>query len=229
MESCKLRIGTYNIRNVTDHYEKRVPLLKAALKEMNFDICGFQEVSFIKNNQLDDFYEAFDYSQFLATTQLNYAKVNQIEDEKFNIDGNAFLVRSSLLGDNSQNNICHKVLHLSPLRCAHMLILNHPLLGKINIVNCHLHHIETEENIRLYQMRSLLKWICYETEEEDLTFLLGDFNTLPNSDTYNFILSEGYLSSYKEINKNEPDYTFHNRMDAPYKDESENGTFDYIL
>ena len=85
MESSKVRIGTYNIRNVTDHYEKRVPLLKAALKEMNFDICGFQEVSFIKNNQLDDFYEANEFSQFLATAQLNYAKVNQIEDEKFNI------------------------------------------------------------------------------------------------------------------------------------------------
>jgi endonuclease/exonuclease/phosphatase family metal-dependent hydrolase len=238
MENCKIRVGTFNIRNVTDHYEKRLPLLKEAIYEMNFDICAFQEVSYMIHNQLSDFYEANEYNQFLASTQLNYAKVNQISDEKFNIDGNAFLVRPSFLEDKFPTEIqnmeykiekYHKILHLSPLRCAHMLKVTHPSFGKINIINCHLHHVETEEIIRLYQMNSLLKWIAIETEEEDLTLLLGDFNTLPNSETYNFIISEGYLSSYKQVHKNEPDHTFHNRMDAPHKDNSDNGTFDYIL
>ena len=97
------------------------------------------------------------------------------------------------------------------------------------MVNLHLHHLEEEEVIRVYQMKSLLKWIDFNSTKEDVTFLLGDFNTLPFSETYNFIKNNGYISSHFSLYNSEPMKTFHNRMEAPFKDASEEGTFDYIL
>jgi endonuclease/exonuclease/phosphatase family metal-dependent hydrolase len=224
MENNKLRIGTYNIRNVTDYYEKRIPLLINTINNLNADVIGFQEVSFSDKNQLDDILREGAYTQFLAETQLNYAKVNQHVDKEFNIDGNAIVVNLGIIDDGVE----HKVLHISPIRCAHMVSFRRNGVN-VNYVNVHLHHVEEEEVIRVYQMKSILKWIEFNTTNEELTFLGGDFNTLPNSETYNLITKSGYASIHHKIVGTEPELTFHNKMDAPFKDDSEPGTFDYIF
>jgi hypothetical protein len=74
-------------------------------------------------------YSEDEYKQYIALTQLNYKHVKEIEDPMFDIDGNAFLIRM-----NTFNNIQHDVLHLSPIRIAHMLkfdFLNYKV--KINL------------------------------------------------------------------------------------------------
>ena len=124
----KLRIGTFNLRNTTDHYEKRLPLINETLKRMNFHVAGFQEVSFLEKNQISDINSDGKFKAYLASTQLNYGKTNDIEDEKFNIDGNAFLVDSELI----KGEVLHEVLHLSPIRCAHMLTF---FIGGLRVSN----------------------------------------------------------------------------------------------
>ena len=227
LEKQKFRFGTFNLRNTTDHYEKRLPLLINTINEMNFDVAGFQEVSFIEKNQLQDLNKNLNYIHFESQTQLNYAKTNDIIDDKFNIDGNAFLMDKSF-HNKLEEEVTHSTLHLSPIRCAHMLqfTLNDV---KVNIVNLHLHHVEEEEIIRVYQMKSLLKWIEFKSSQDDLILIVGDFNTLPDSETYKLIIREGFVSSYFNLYGEEPIRTFHNKMDAPYKDASDEGTFDYIL
>jgi endonuclease/exonuclease/phosphatase family metal-dependent hydrolase len=228
-----LRIGTYNIRNVTDHYHLRIPLLRSAFSQMNVDVCGFQEVSFNTNNQLNDFHNKEEYHHFMAETQLNYAKVNNVNDidDKFNIDGNAVMVKKDLVGD--KDEFSHKVLHISAVRAVHMVSFVYESKLKVNVINVHLHHVVEEELIRVQQMKSVLKWIEFNTnfkdDEDYLTIILGDFNAQPNSDTYNLIQNSGYASSFNLANGEEPIRTFHNKMDAPFKDDDEEGTYDYIL
>jgi endonuclease/exonuclease/phosphatase family metal-dependent hydrolase len=229
-----LRLGTYNIRNVTDHYLKRLPMLKKVLDKMDCDIIGLQEVSFIKKNQLTDLNEN-NYIEFLAKTQLNIGEVNGIIDKEFNIDGNVILAKNKLF-ENEDNvdfkllkDENNKILHLSAVRVANMVSFYINEKVKLNFVNTHLHHTIEEENIRLHQMKSLLKWIDLNTSEKDLTIIVGDFNTIPNSETYEFIINNNYTSLYKEFHKQEPEKTFHNKMDAPFKDDDPEGTFDYIL
>jgi endonuclease/exonuclease/phosphatase family metal-dependent hydrolase len=97
------------------------------------------------------------------------------------------------------------------------------------VVNLHLHHDEDEEAIRIHQMWSILKWIDFNVSNEDLTVIIGDFNCTPTSQTYNTIIQKGYYSSHARVHGCEPDRTFHNMIDAPHKDASDDGTFDYIL
>ena len=67
------------------------------------------------------------------------------------------------------------------------------------------------------------------TNTNDFNIILGDFNSEPGSLTYNQIIENGYKSSHYLLYNREPELTFHNRMNAPFKDDSPNGTFDYIL
>jgi len=87
---------------------------------MNFDIAGFQEVSFVDYNQLNDLFESEEYIQFNAESQLNYKKANQNEDEKFNIDGNSIVIKKGpkII---SEGDVKFQVIHLSPVRNCCML------------------------------------------------------------------------------------------------------------
>jgi len=75
----------------------------------------------------------------------------------------------------------------------------------------------------------MLKWIEFNSNQDDLTILVGDFNTLPYSSSYNLIIENGFFSSFSKLNGKEPQKTFHNKLEAPFKDASDEGTFDYIL
>ena len=67
------------------------------------------------------------------------------------------------------------------------------------------------------------------SDHEDLIIIAGDFNALPNSDTYNLMINSGYVSSHYNKYGKEPEKTFHNKMDCDTKDDYDEGTFDYIL
>ncbi len=92
-----------------------------------------------------------------------------------------------------------------------------------------MHHVVTEELIRLDQVKNILRWVELKTNQDDFNIILGDLNTLPFSETYNYFINSGYISSYFHHHSNEPIKTFHNKMDAPFKDTDDEGTFDYIL
>jgi hypothetical protein len=134
MNSLKLRIGTFNIRNTTDHYEKRLPLMQKTFTEMNSDVIGLQEVSFLDKDQLMDLNIEGNYYTYMAPTQMNYAKTNEIKDEFFNIDGNAIMIKKESDHGMKYSNIRHQVLHLSPIRCAQMLSFNIEEFGNLEVI-----------------------------------------------------------------------------------------------
>lgn len=193
---------------------------------MKADIIGLQEVSFKESNQLNDLVQVDDYEQYLAEAQLCIGEVNDTVDPEFNIDGLAILLSNKLMKKAKSQN--HKVLHISATRVAHMLTVEVDDL-KVNLINLHLHHPEEDESVRVHQIWSILKWIEYNTKQDDLTIMLGDFNAEPDSKTYQTILEKGYVSSHMKVHSCEPINTFHNRIEAPYKDASPDGTFDYIF
>jgi len=224
-----LRVGTYNIRNTTDLYSIRKNMLRDVVKKMNADVFGLQEVSFVEYNQINDLFteeNRNDYSQYKAKTQLDYARANEHKDPNFKIDGNAICVKS-VIERNSE--VFHNVLHLSPVRNAQMLGFNYNGL-KINLVNVHLHHLTDEEGIRVHQMYYVLKWIQENTGTDSLTIVVGDYNAVPNSDTYNLMTKFGYISAHADKFGREPEKTFHNKMDCPdTKDDDPDDTFDYVF
>jgi len=212
-----------------DHYDKRKTLLESTIDKMCFNIAGIQEVSHVDYDQLSDINKNDKYEVFFAQTQLNNSKVNDVVDPYFQIDGNAILVDKHLIKKSKE--ITHKILHLSAIRCAQMVTLDllSDLPLKLNIINVHLHHHEDEEIIRVYEMKHVIKWIFLNTNEEDFTVILGDFNTLPNSSTYELLINKKFKSAHHLCYGEEPIKTFHTDMMAPYKDTGTEGTYDYIL
>lgn len=293
----KLRIGTYNIRNTTDYYYKRLPLIRRTLSWMKCDIIALQEVSFLKGNtsQINDLNEDNEYCAFYSSNQINPRDIFKSPDPDCNIDGNAILVKKTILnycfellksnnvelnieGDykiniNSNNNeekqsntdnnnhigsnndtyfddkykanhfyynfhfedkLLNKTLFISPIKNAQLLRFDLTSLGlkdiKLNIINTHLHSLVDEELVRVNQIKMIIKWLEHFSNERDITILLGDFNALPNSNTYKYIVEDNdFISCHNYIYSKEPEKTFHNKMDAPYKDDAEETTFDYIL
>jgi hypothetical protein len=94
-------------------------LLINTFQELNADVIGVQEVSFLKQNQLNDLYRENEYTQFLAEAQLIMREVNYTPDDEFNIDGLAILGSKKVMEHSTNTN--HKVLHISAIRPAQML------------------------------------------------------------------------------------------------------------
>lgn len=173
------------------------------------------------------------YKQYNSESQINIKLIFPNNDEHFSIDGNATL--SSHFFEKGQNEVFqlenYKTLHLSAERVAQMLFYKFSNSDKRFVfVNCHLHHVIEDELVRLYQSKILCKWINAETNKEnDFVVVVGDFNALPYGLAYNCFLENEFVSVHQQFFGCEPEKTFHNKMDAPFKDTDPEGTFDYIL
>ena len=195
---------------------------------MNCDILGLQEVNFTKNevyqnNQLNEIDEANNYHHLTAKLQKIYrCKL----DKEFNIDGNALLCRKSYIDDTFCLN--HQVLHLSLLRCFQVITFKKGIFN-FYVVNVHLHSLEEDETVREFQIKELISYVSTFVNENDILFIIGDFNTLPDTITYNYLINSGFKSLYKEKHNKEPNVTFHTQIDAPFKCLGLEGAYDYIL
>ena len=78
-------------------------------------------------------------------------------------------------------------------------------------------------------MKSIIYLIELNLQEDDIAVIVGDFNAIVGSLTYNYIISNGYESSYLKVNGKEPDLTFPTGLQAEFMDTDPPGTFDYIF
>ena len=46
-------------------------------------------------------------------------------------------------------------------------------------------------------MQAIIYWITQIAKPEDLIVIVGDYNADLNSETYNYIVEQGFISSYK--------------------------------
>ncbi|GMV85962.1 MAG: hypothetical protein AMXMBFR80_18170 [Dehalococcoidia bacterium] len=207
-----LRLATFNIRNVTDRYEERKPLLGAAFAAINADIIGLQEVMFSAPRQ-DDFLSA----QLAG----RHYRAFTSRHEKYTDFGNAILCG---IGD----VLAHEELRLSRGRSVQRVLVALPGQFTLWFANTHLHHKPGEPHVRLEQARALTGWLD-EAPEADLVVVAGDFNTPPHEPAYRAMREAGFRSAFVEANGTEPAVTWPSGIQAPTMDtEGDPNCLDYL-
>lgn len=207
----QLRVATFNIRNITDRYEERKPLLGAAFAALDADVVGLQEVMFSEPRQ-DDFLSS-------QLPERHYRSLNS-RHEKFPNFGNAILVAK---GDIQ----AHEELRLSGGRSVQRVLL--VAEGRtIWFANTHLHHRPLEPEVRLEQAKAMLAWL-EDAPAADVTIVVGDFNTPPFEPAYAAMTDAGYRSAMLEANGAEPPVTWPSGIQAETMDtDGDPNCLDYI-
>ena len=210
----ELSVATFNLRNTTDRYDERKQLLLDTLADVDFHVCGLQEVRFEPSachglmDQVGELISAHPnhLSAYRAPLHTPYLS----SDDKFRIDGNCILVNADKV-----DVISHSALELSTARTAHRIVfqLKGEAPSKIcSYTNVHLHHqLEAvDENIRLDQITRTLAWIDALDKEQRvaISFLGGDFNAPPHEKAYSCILQSHFRSLYSQFHGSEPALTF---------------------
>jgi len=212
----QLRLATFNIRNTTDRYEERMPLLGAAFASLDADIIGLQEVILSDGGpgkpRQDDY----------LSGQLpgRHYKSLVSPHETHPTFANAILYAT---GDFQ----AHEQLRLGTGRSAQRLLV--VVEGRaLWFVNTHLHHKPEEPAVRLEQARAIIEWMA-SAPAADATFVVGDFNTPPHEPAYQAMVDAGYSSAMREANGTEPAVTWPSGIQAPTMDtDGDPNCLDYI-
>ena len=208
----ELRLATFNIRNVTDRYEERKPLLGAAFAEIAADIIGLQEVMFSEPRQ-DDFLSA----QLAERHYRSFAS----HHEKYTNFGNAILCGVGEV-------LAHEETRLSHGRSAQRVLIALAGGQMLWFANTHLHHKPEEPDVRVAQAKAVAEWMA-AAPEADAIVIAGDFNTPPHEPAYGVMLAAGYRSAFAEANGREPDVTWPSGIQAETMDtEGDPNCLDYL-
>jgi endonuclease/exonuclease/phosphatase family metal-dependent hydrolase len=164
-----IKVLTLNLRNNSDRWEKRLPLILDTLVVESPDVIGLQEV-YLPIQQAE-----------LITNRLN-ARTERpysvFTGQKWGDDlheGIAMLSRLPVRAYEHTN--LPETTRLAQRLCV-------TVDGQaVDVVNTHLHHRPTdEETIRLPQMQHILHWM-FGREGDHRWLLLGDMNAQPASST----------------------------------------------
>lgn len=191
-----MNIITFNLRNNSDRWNDRFPLIIHTLMREKADLIGFQEVSTAIGpvNQAE-----------LITNQLN-AKLGKpfyqpyltrCRGELSGREGIAILSRLPVLAfdEIALPNIWRVA------QKAQVLIGDRP----VTLFNTHLHHEPVaDESIRYPQAHAVLDWI---NGSETPNILVGDMNAMPNSSTIQ-LFKKSLTSAYAACHGQEPAFTF---------------------
>jgi endonuclease/exonuclease/phosphatase family metal-dependent hydrolase len=208
----RLRVATFNIRNVTDRYDEREPLLGAAFAAIEADIIGLQEVMFGPPRQ-DDF-----LSSQLAGRHYRSFTSRHGKHPDF---GNAILCGAGEV-------LAHEELRLSHDRSVHRVLVALPGQFTLWFANTHLHHKPQEPQVRLEQARALVLWL-EQAPTADLVVVTGDFNAPAHEPAYAVMREAGYCSAFAEANGAEPAVTWPSGIQAPTMDtDGEPACLDYV-
>lgn len=211
----RLRVATFNIRNVTDRYEERKPLLAEAFSEIDAHIIGLQEVGFRKGKRQDDFLA--EAARRFGRTYLSI----ESRSERFPEFGTAIMFTT---GDVS----AHQQIKLGEGRTAQRALFSLPGQRTLWFVNTHLHHVPAEPEIRDQQVEQIVAWMD-EAPQADAAVIVGDFNAPPSEPAYARMKDAGYQSASLVANGAEPDVTWPSGIQAPTMDtDGEPNCLDYI-
>lgn len=206
----KLTVATYNIRNITDRYRERKPLLGAAFASFDADIAGLQEVVFSEPRQDD----------YLAK-QVPSRVYRGFDVEARPRFGNAILCAAGEVQ-------AHETLALSERRVAQRILVVLPAQTTLWFANTHLHDPPAAGTIREEQARALLAWM-EDAPAADGTIISGDFNCTPQGEAYAAMVAAGYRSAHLEATGSEPEVTWPSGIQAETMDtDGVPSCFDYL-
>lgn len=209
---AQLTVATLNIRNISDRWLERLPLLLADLAALQPDVLGLQEVVFaVQQDRILGAAGVGRYGSFRGWAgRPEY--------------GNAVLVKEPLQGLTSERfDLDHK-------RSAELVRVALPEGGQLRFVATHLHHEVPDEAIRDAQAAALTSWLAaLPGADGEATVVVGDFNAEPVEPAYQRMRSAGFRSASVEANGHEPAVTWPSGIQAPAMDtDGEPGCLDYI-
>ncbi len=211
-----LRVATYNIRNITDRYEERKPLLGAAFAEIDADIIGLQEVIISDGGPERPRQDDFLSGQLPGRHYKSLVSPHETRP----YFSNAILCAAGEIQ-------VHEQLRLSTGRSAHRILVL--IEGKtVWFANTHLHHKPEEPGVRVEQAEAIVAWMK-AAPAADASVIVGDFNTPPHEPAYGIMTGAGYASAYRAVRGAEPAVTWPSGIQAETMDiDGEPNCLDYI-
>jgi endonuclease/exonuclease/phosphatase family metal-dependent hydrolase len=242
-----LTVATFNIRNTTDRYEERKPLLHDVFRGLilvdGCDVFGLQEVRFqtediagvgVLSDQTEELITSKYVNVSVYRTDLTIPATKPGVDESFRIDGNCIVTNNDTI-----LVLSHSSCVLSPFRNAQRVVFKRKDVGSedriISFTNIHYHHeIGPEHELtRLDQATQTCEWISRLDQEDgvSVSILAGDFNATPSEPAYAYITTKaGYWSCFPICNGgSEPEKTFATGLIAPTMDTDPPLTCDYVF
>ncbi len=211
----RLRLATFNIRNVTDRYEERRPLLGAAFADLAADIIGLQEVGFREGKRQDDFLA--DCARERGREYLSL----ESRSERFPDFGTAILFATGAVA-------AHEQIPIGLGRTAQRALFDLPGQRTLWFANTHLHHKPEEPAVRDEQVERILAWM-EAAPVADAMVIVGDFNAPPFEPAYARMAAAGFRSASLEANGREPAVTWPSGIQAPTMDtDGDPNCLDYI-
>jgi endonuclease/exonuclease/phosphatase family metal-dependent hydrolase len=211
----RLRVATFNIRNVNDRYDERRSLLGAAFAALGADVIGLQEVGFREGKRQDDFLAAW-------ARRERGREYLSLESRGRNPEfGNAIMFATGEV-------LAHEQLRFDDGRTAQRALFALPGQRTVWFANTHLHHVPGEPELREAQVERLVTWMG-DAPDADATLVVGDFNAPPHEPAYQRMQSAGFRSASLEANGAEPGVTWPSGIQAPTMDtDGDPNCLDYI-
>ncbi len=212
----RLRVATFNIRNITDRYEERAPLLAEAFRAINADIIGLQEVIISDGGPGKPRQDDFLSSQLPERHYKSLVSPHETRPYFSN----------AILSGIGQVHV-HEQLRLSTGRSAQRVLLM--IDGRtIWFANTHLHHKPEEPWVREEQAKAIVAWMA-DAPAAEAEFIVGDFNAPPSEPAYRVMLDAGYRSANVVANGVEPAVTWPSGIQAETMDvDGDPNCLDYV-
>lgn len=206
----RLHVATLNIRNMSDRWDERMPLLLADMRALQPDLMGLQEVVFpLQQDRL-----------IAAAGATRYEVIRGPAGRPEY--GNAILVREGLGGAGGER------VELGHQRSAVRSVVTLPSGARVTFAATHLHHVPGDEAIRDEQVAALIAWLA-GSPGGDAQVVVGDFNAEPVEPAYRRMIEAGFRSAHAEANGAEPAVTWPSGIQAPAMDtDGDPGCLDYI-
>lgn len=211
MSGLRLRVATWNLRNVADRWPERRPVLVEAFRALAPELCGLQEVA-LRGERQDD---------LLAGALGGHPRQLAAESPRFPGFGNAIIAARGEV-------LAHEVVDLGLGRVAQRALVALPGGLALWFANTHLHHPPGAHDERAEQVRRLLAWL-EAAPRADADMVAGDFNARPGEPAYRAMVEAGFASAYAAVHGREPEVTWPSGILAEGMDtDGEPGCLDYI-
>jgi endonuclease/exonuclease/phosphatase family metal-dependent hydrolase len=210
-----LKIATYNIWNNDFLFRERITAICEAIYKVQADVICLQEV---RNDKIIDIVKTIaEYANYPFFTFQAYPDCTD--------EGLAILSKFELYKVESIWKTNTDVTNYCAIRT--LIDYNERYIG---ITNLHLNW--RSEEVRLKQLKEVDSWINLNSDSTYLEIMCGDFNDVPNSNVYEFLINSGWKNTLKFPENKNNTYTF-DLVNNPYlKDDvrpKERLLFDWIL
>lgn len=187
--TARVKVMTINLRNDSDEWKRRFPLIAAEIDRLDPDIIGLQEVEIGVDaaEHLNDLLAARGHGRYHL-----HQKRKPGFRGFFTGEGIGVMSRWPIVETHHED--------LPEMRISVLARVKHPSGGYIDMVNTHLHQKggAKADAIRLEEAKQTVDLV---NRNDDCwpTFLTGDMNTGETSAALKHFVSAGFVDSYRKV------------------------------